>query len=321
MAMARRMRKPVSQHAPARLARWQLHLHLVARLAMLLLLSRIASTQETLEGTLMFLHVWKCGGTSMRKLLCSWAERENLPCATVATCKSLSLQEKKICLVNQKVIFPEVQGKFIAEQRVIAGHFRWGFQFYAAEPHLLITTLRNPLELYVSGQQYLNRDATRTLESAAMFVTNDMRKSLVRSPPSGFLHRFVGRSVITSQDVRQATVEGAANMKTFMLVGVIEQYVGFVSVLRALVDPSDKHAEMWDSYIEKRLNVSPVDSTNVLAEIDPELVDEFNSTLSYQWLVYGHAVRLFKERCREVLPQYLHLEHCSVPNPPSVYGA
>ena len=90
--MARRMRKPVSQHAPARLARWQLHLHLVARLAMLLLLSRIASTQETLEGTLMFLHVWKCGGTSMRKLLCSWAERENLPCATVATCKSLSLQ-------------------------------------------------------------------------------------------------------------------------------------------------------------------------------------------------------------------------------------
>lgn len=35
-------------------------------------------------------------------------------------------QERKICLVNRKVIFPEIQGKFIAEQRVIAGHFQWG---------------------------------------------------------------------------------------------------------------------------------------------------------------------------------------------------
>lgn len=35
-------------------------------------------------------------------------------------------QQNKICLVNHKLIFPDVQGGFIAKQRVIAGHFRWG---------------------------------------------------------------------------------------------------------------------------------------------------------------------------------------------------
>eukprot|EP00752_Nemacystus_decipiens_P017561 g15736.t2 len=104
------------------------------------------------EGTLMFLHVWKCGGTTLRELMCDWAKRERLPCATVASCRGLSLRENKICLVNHKLIFPDVQGDFIAKQRVIAGHFRWGFQVYAAEPHRLVTTLRNPLELYASSR-------------------------------------------------------------------------------------------------------------------------------------------------------------------------
>lgn len=47
--------------------------------------------EEAIEGTLLFLHVWKCGGTSLRKLLCDWAREEGLPCATVATCSKLSL--------------------------------------------------------------------------------------------------------------------------------------------------------------------------------------------------------------------------------------
>lgn len=35
-------------------------------------------------------------------------------------------QERKICLANHKLIYPEIQGEFVANQRVLAGHFRWG---------------------------------------------------------------------------------------------------------------------------------------------------------------------------------------------------
>lgn len=124
---------------------------------------------------------------------------------------------------------------------------------------------------------------------------------------------------MTTKDVRDATVEGSVNMRSFFLVGVVEQYNGFITVLRALVDPSDNHAEMWDSYLKKQLNKSPVDTANVLAGIDLDLLDHFNATLSYQWLVYGHAVRLYKKRCVEILPQGLHAVHCSVSNPPVSY--
>ncbi len=147
-----------------------------------------------------------------------------------------------------------------------------------------------------------------------------MRKSILRpTSPPGYLHRLVGRSVMTSDELRQATVEGASNLGTFWLVGVVEQYKGFVSVMRALVDPYDDHEDLWKPHLEQKLNASPVQSSYVLAKIDPHLVQQFNSTLSYQWLIYGRAVSLFTSRCQEVLPGYLHGELCHVPPPPAAY--
>lgn len=147
-----------------------------------------------------------------------------------------------------------------------------------------------------------------------------MRSSLERhSKLPGFLHRLVGRSVKTSAEIRLATVEGAINLQTFWLVGVVEQYTGFISVMRALIDSSNAHADLWEPHFKHKLNASPVQSPNVLASLDPDLVQQFNSTLSYQWLMYGHAVRLFTSRCREVLPRDLHVELCNVPSPPVTY--
>lgn len=138
--------------------------------------------------------------------------------------------------------------------------------------------------------------------------------------PPGYLHRLVGRDVLTTAEMRQATVEGAQNLDEFWLVGVVEQYQGFMSVMRALLDPSNAHADLWNPHLEYKLNVSPVQSPNVLASLDPDLVQQFNSTLSYQWLVYGRAVRLFTSRCQEVLPWYQHGELCHVPSPPAAYS-
>ncbi|CAM9993373.1 unnamed protein product [Ectocarpus fasciculatus] len=198
-----------------------------------------------------------------------------------------------------------------------------GFQVYAAEPHWLVTTLRNPLELFVSGEQYLNRATTATLSDAVQVVERAMRKSLAApTQPPGYLHRLVGRSVVTNAEIREATVEGARNLNSFWLVGVVEQYGGFVTVLRALLDPDGLHEDLWRPQLEEhKLNVSPVQSANVLASLDPQLLKQFNSTLSYQWLMYGHAVRLFTARCQEVLPEYQHWEFCSVEQPPVEYSS
>lgn len=148
-----------------------------------------------------------------------------------------------------------------------------------------------------------------------------MRKTLARQmKPPGYLHRLVGRDVMTTAEMRQATIEGAQNLGKFWLVGVVEQYRGFVSVMQALLDPSNAHADLWTPHLEYKLNASPVQSSNVLASLDPDLVQQFNSTLSYQWLVYGRAVRLFTSRCQDVLPWHLHGELCDVPSPPIAHS-
>lgn len=62
--------------------------------ALALLVTVVVSLAQgaDMEGTLMFLHVWKCGGTSLRQLVCDWADSEDLSWATVAGCRGLSLQ-------------------------------------------------------------------------------------------------------------------------------------------------------------------------------------------------------------------------------------
>lgn len=86
---------PFAMRRPVPLARYALMIVVL----LVALLSTIPTKEvQSIHGksivptTVMFLHVWKCGGTSLRKLLCDWADREHLPCATVASCNSLSLR-------------------------------------------------------------------------------------------------------------------------------------------------------------------------------------------------------------------------------------
>ncbi|CAM9409855.1 unnamed protein product [Ectocarpus sp. 8 AP-2014] len=57
---------------------------------------------------------------------------------------------------------------------------------------------------------------------------------------------------------------------------------------------------------------SPVGSREVLALIDQELLRHFNGSLALQWEMYGRAVGLWGVRSREVLPDTLHEEMCTV---------
>lgn len=44
------------------------------------------------------------------------------------------------------------------------------------------------------------------------------------------------------------------NLSTFYLVGVIEQYRGFLEVLKLSLDPTVKHPEVWESAVVTKSN-------------------------------------------------------------------
>lgn len=60
-------------------------------------------------------------------------------------------------------------------------------------------------------------------------------------------------------------------------------------------------------------------SSEVLENINDELIRQFNATLTLQWKVYERAVELWDIRCREVLPASEHESLCTVPTPPERY--
>lgn len=75
-------------------------------------------------------------------------------------------------------------------------------------------------------------------------------------PFAGYIRRFVGkdRKVLYGASLSEATEQALVNIESFWLVGVVEQYAGFLEVLRHLLDPHNDHPELWTSYEERRYN-------------------------------------------------------------------
>lgn len=296
----------------------------------------ISTYPSVLEATVLFLHVFKCAGTTLRELFTGWAGRMGQQGAIVVECRNIQRvkyrERGRVCLDrNNQLIATQGQMKFVKAQKVLAGHFFWGFQEYTRQPYLMVTTLRSPLELAVSAQQFMHRGETDTMERAVPWITDSMKWRIARyrkleGQDIGFLRRLVddtvpGNPSNISRD--QLTIWGnnaVQHLETFWVVGVVEQYDGLMEVLHHLMDPYNFFPELWNEAHQRKENSSPVSSTNVLRHIDPALVKEFNSTvLELQWQVYEAAVKLWDARCREVLPQSQHDSLCTVPVHPSSY--
>ncbi|CAM9260670.1 unnamed protein product [Ectocarpus fasciculatus] len=291
--------------------------------------------------TLLFMHLWKCAGSSLRHLLRDWAEAKGQDIGIVVRCTDVVSEAGKICLKRHSLINERFQGPFIRLHQVVAGHFTWGFQNHVRQPYVMFTTLRNPLELFVSGQQYLNRKASRHFAHAVSLVEDTIVRAIkqhqlrgdVMVPEGmgntksvGFIYRLVDpvQANSTQEDglggktLSAGAQEAKDNLDTFWLVGVIEQYQGFMAVLQAMMDPNKSERDMWKRYAVGKYNTSPQGAGKVLAAIDPALVQEFNETLSHQWEVYSYAVDLYKHRCHQML-HTRDLDMCEVPVAPSEY--
>eukprot|EP00752_Nemacystus_decipiens_P011563 g10268.t1 len=297
------------------------------------------------DSTVMFLHIFKCAGSTTRRMMVAWAEAEGHRGAVIAACSD-ARQEEKICLSHYRLLDEAVQSEIMSRQKVLAGHFLWGFQDHIRRPCLMITALRNPLEVFVSAKQYTHKRKTKTLEQAREYVSKAMVETLesygaeplpreagdvtrwqghdngYNQPQiGGFIFRLVGKrkKLLRGELLEAAAAEAVRNLDSFWIVGVVEQYAGFEEVLRRILDPSNNHADVWDVYSTHQFNTSPVGSRNVLAEMDAGLVQHFNKSLALQWNVYEKAVALWSVRCREVLPAVMHQEMCSVNPAPSAY--
>ncbi|CAN0241549.1 unnamed protein product, partial [Ectocarpus fasciculatus] len=76
------------------------------------------------------------------------------------------------------------------------------FRHYVTPPYLMVTTLRNPLELFVSSQQFMHKAETKTLDDSMAFVAQSMRSRLGWDDPTdlAFIRRFLDSKTANSYD-------------------------------------------------------------------------------------------------------------------------
>ncbi|CAB1114267.1 unnamed protein product [Ectocarpus sp. CCAP 1310/34] len=294
----------------------------------------LASFSSPAISTTLFLHVFKCAGTSLREVFMAFAKTNGWTGAVIAGCSKTQKEFQfhdppgSVICVRHEDHRPKDEniGRWLVSgTKVLAGHFFWDFRLMAAPPYLMVTTLRNPLELFVSALQFKHRDETRTLAGATRFVTSQMRTilGLEGLGQLGFIRVFLNdtgavgynpRGVYTHNETWAMATESVEHLNTFLVVGVVEQYEGFIEVLKHTLDPGLENPSVWTTGANVQNNKSPVPSRDVLRNMDPYLVRLYNETrLDLQWKVYEVALQLWDSRCREVLPPSDHERYCDVP--------
>ncbi|CAN0468300.1 unnamed protein product, partial [Phaeothamnion confervicola] len=145
------------------------------------------------------------------------------------------------------------------------------------------------LATYVSSVQYLLRTKLKTIQQAVSAVEAGMRKRLA----DGFVWRLSGTIHISPGRLAAEADAAATNLAGFWLVGVVEQYDGFVAALGAGLDPAGRHPELWaGDGAKKQKNTSKRSGESILARVDSLLVADFNRTLVHEWRLYGLAKEL-----------------------------
>lgn len=69
-----------------------------------------------------------------------------------------------------------------------------------------------------------------------------------------FVPMFPRRTSFVSPQSSTMASTAAERLNTFLVVGVVEQYRGFIEVLKYVLDPGLEHPEVWESAVAVKNN-------------------------------------------------------------------
>jgi hypothetical protein len=273
---------------------------------------------------LLFLHVYKTGGTSSRELFEQWSETGGLRYAQAGSClegdwmTSLPANNTEyICLEpngTPRFPTPRASQRGIVSHRldVIAGHFAWGFHRFIERPVRYVTCLRNPLSRFVSDILYAHRfsesNANTTLEMAVAFVEGIIAKpegqpyrGIYPAKLSGEVPERATEGLEPTDKERRATSNAIRHLQqSFAVVGQIEVYAVFVELVAALLDPLPGRVQdaLWNQAKSYHSNKHEgFDQSDVIPRLSGEAMTKLNTTLALDWQIYVAGCRVTLRQC------------------------
>lgn len=289
------------------------------------------------DKAVLFLHIYKTGGTSNRELFANWAEAQGLRFAQVGSCPEGAWMSKLpdnnreyICLLPERGSTVQADGKrrinmptprpsqlpvVLNELDVVAGHFAWGFDQFVNKPHKYMTCLRNPTSRYVSDILYANRKSFNTSEMTLQETVDFVQQHIFSQKADRYRGIYGARlSSRMQSEVRGAEVQSeqteqhAADMAIFHLqnnmaaVGLIEHYPVFVELVAAFLDPDRTEDKLWNSAKVYHSNKHEgLDQSDVIPVLSSEARAKLEKLLVLDWKVYAAGCIVTYHQCMEVV--------------------
>ena len=67
-------------------------------------------------------------------------------------------------------------------------------------------------------------------------------------------HPLTATATVTLDQTLAMAQTAVDNLNTFYVVGVVEQYKGFIEVLKRSLDPTEEHPELWQAAVRVKDN-------------------------------------------------------------------
>ena len=256
-------------------------------------------TRASSRPMLIFVHVFKCAGTTTRRTLQGWAKaRDGCAYASAGKC-GRKRGSASVCTVDGRPwqpIHPSLD--------IVAGHVLYN-TFATPRPAIYVTCLREPLNLKISAVLYVRYGKNRRSVSAvAAEISASFRKA--DRPYDNFLKRLgakygdpVHERIPKALAAAHAARAIAALESTFAVVGLTERYALFYAQLAALLPGGSP--EFWAREVARRENPSAYSTSVVRNAIEPAALAAINATLVYERRVYDAAVAIHDRRCAKYL--------------------
>ena len=286
----------------------------------------------------LFLHIYKTGGTSNRQLFQHWAEECGMSYAQAGSCPEGSWMTKLpednteyICLHGAgKHRFPtprSSQRGVLPLVDVIAGHMAYGFHKHIQKKYTYITCLRNPMARFVSGLLYEQRAVTSgmSLTEVIDYVSTKISspflnhtapyRGIYPAKLSGKMMETARITQQTHQEEKEAVALSIAHLHNgFAVVGLLEAYPVFVELTAALLDPTRKHGALWTDAKSVQANGHEgIDQSDVMPHLPKDVLAALNETVALDWPVYVEGCRVGYAQCVAAVSsgnKYLERQQC-----------
>ncbi|KAJ8599606.1 hypothetical protein CTAYLR_004673 [Chrysophaeum taylorii] len=285
------------------------------------------------EVVLLFVHIFKAAGSSVRTLLRRYAEKCERKWVCLIECSEGGAEKNGVVQcrlrdtvnVGRQALFSRAPGRHSKlrrnpsaelvglEAEVIGGHYYYGMHGILApgRSYAYFTVLREPVATWISGIRYHDR-ALRSVESVAAAAAASLPPTASKQKYANAMSYLVPADQRRGVSARVKLEISRTNLRDFRVVGLVESWSATVDALAAVLDADLAIPSFWDRHKSLSRNTASGqfggrDVVSILRR-DETLWGRVRAFLDVETRLYADAIARHAHTCRQVLGDKCPLE-------------